>query len=294
MNADQLINVLVTVTLVELMLAIGLGASFREVLSVATSPRAMLQAAVANYVCVPAAAVGLLWLIRAQPLVAAGILCAAVCPGAPYGPPLTAVAKGNTTAAVGLMVMLAASSAVVAPLLLRGLLPIVTDSNSITVDAGRMVGTLLATQLLPLFAGLALREWRPVLAARLLTPANRLSAVLNLAVIVLILAAHFRALAEIRPVGFAAMLALVLSALAAGWLLGMPGSENRKAMAITTSVRNVGVSLVIVTTSFPGTSAVTAALAFALFQTLVMALLAFGSGRAGRPSIDRGGERCLV
>jgi BASS family bile acid:Na+ symporter len=294
MNADQLINVLVTVTLVELMLAIGLGASFREVLSVATSPRAMLQAAVANYVCVPAAAVGLLWLIRAQPLVAAGILCAAVCPGAPYGPPLTAVAKGNTTAAVGLMVMLAASSAVVAPLLLRGLLPIVTDSNSITVDAGRMVGTLLATQLLPLFAGLALRQWRPVLAARLLTPANRLSAVLNLAVIVLILAAHFRALAEIRPVGFAAMLALVLSALAAGWLLGLPGSENRKAMAITTSVRNVGVSLVIATSSFPGTPAVTAALAFALFQTLVLALLAFGWGRTGRPIAAPGGERCLV
>jgi hypothetical protein len=39
-------------------------------------------------------------------------------------------------------------------------------------------------------------------------------------------------------------------------------------------VRNVGVSLVIATGSFPGTKAVTAATAFALFQTLVMALVA--------------------
>jgi BASS family bile acid:Na+ symporter len=50
-------------------------------------------------------------------------------------------------------------------------------------------------------------------------------------------------------------------------------------MAITTSVRNVGVGLVIAASSFPGTPAVTATLAFALFQTLVLAILALGWGR---------------
>ena len=59
----------------------------------------------------------------------------------------------------------------------------------------------------------------------------------------------------------------------------MPGSSNRKAMAITTSVRNVGVSLVIATGSFAGTPAVTATLAFALFQTILLALVALGWGR---------------
>ena len=52
-----------------------------------------------------------------------------------------------------------------------------------------------------------------------------------------------------------------------------------KAMAIATSVRNVGVSLVIATSSFPGTQAVTAALASALFQTILMAIVALGWGR---------------
>ena len=279
MTVDQLINVLVTITLIELMVTIGLGVTFAQVIGVAGNRRLVAQAALANYVCVPAAAVGLLLLFRAQPLVAAGILIAAVCPGAPYGPPLTAIAKGNVAVSVGLMVILAGSSALVAPLLLYWLLPFLSHSDSLNVNSARMVLTLLVTQLLPLFVGLTVRQWAPNLAPRLLKPANLLGMVLSLSVIGLILVVHFQTLMAIRPTGFAGMLALVLAALAAGWLLGTPGSGNRKAMAITTSVRNVGVSLVIATGSFPGTAAVTATLAFALFQTIVMALVALGWGR---------------
>jgi BASS family bile acid:Na+ symporter len=279
MTMDQLLNVLVTITLVEMMVAIGLGVAYADLVAVARDWRLLAQAALANYVCVPAAALGLLLALEAKPMVAAGFLVAAVCPGAPYGPPCTAMAKGNAAVSVGLMVVLAASSALVAPLLLRWLLPVVSGGDSLKVDAAKMVVTLLATQLLPLFAGLAVRHWRPSLAARLLKPANRLSAVLNVSVIGLILVVQFETLMSIRPIGFAGMLALVLTALTAGWLLGMPGSANRRAMAITTAVRNVGVALVIATGSFPGTPAVTATLAFALFQTIVLALVALSWGR---------------
>jgi bile acid:Na+ symporter, BASS family len=279
MTTDQLINVLVTITLIEMMVAIGMGVTAADVIGVARNWRLVAQAALANYVCVPAAAVGLLLLFRAEPMIAAGFLIAAVCPGAPYGPPFTSLAKGNAAAAVGLMVVLAATSALLAPLLLFALLPWVSGSDSLSVPAGQMVVTLLLTQLLPLCAGLAVRHWRPGVAARLLKPANRLSTVLNLSMLGLILAVHYPVLAAIRPRGYVGMLTLVVTALAAGWLLGLPGSGNRKALAITTSVRNVGVSLVIATSSFPGTPAVTATLAFGLFQTVVMALVALGWGR---------------
>lgn len=279
MSLDKLISLLVTVTLIEMMIAIGLGVTLAEMISVVRNRRLLAQAALANYVCVPIAAVGLLLLFRAQPMVAAGFLIAAVCPGAPYGPPFTALAKGNVAASVGMMVALAGSSAVLAPLLLGVLLPWM-GGESLRVDAGKMVVTLLVTQLLPLCVGVAIRQWRSDFAAALLKPASRLSAVLNLSVIGLILAVQFQSLTAIRPVGFLGMLALVLAALVAGWVLGLPGSGNRKAMAITTSVRNVGVGLVIATSSFPGTPAVTATLAFALFQTVVMALVAVGWGRS--------------
>jgi predicted Na+-dependent transporter len=75
------------------------------------------------------------------------------------------------------------------------------------------------------------------------------------------------------------MFALVAAGVAAGWLLGGLRSADRKAMVMATSVRNVGVTLVIATASFPGTPAVTAATAFGLFQTILMALVALGWGR---------------
>ena len=120
---NRLINLLASITLFEMMAAIGLGVKSADVLRVATDWKLVTKAFLANYVCVPAAAVGLLILFHADPYVAAGFLVAAVCPGAPYGPPFTGLAKGNVVVSVGLMVILAGSSALMAPLLLRLLLP---------------------------------------------------------------------------------------------------------------------------------------------------------------------------
>ncbi len=213
---------------------------------------------------------------------AAGFLIVAVCPGAPYGPPFTAIAKGNVSAAVGLMVILAGSSAVLAPALLFFLLPLMGGGGTLSVDAGRILITLLMTQLLPLCIGLFIRHRRPDTAARLQKPFTQLSKVLNLLVLGFILVVQFHVLSAVRPRGFAGMIALLVLSLAAGWLLGGRESANRKAMAFATSVRNVSVSLVIATGSFPGSPAVTAVLVYGIFQTLASAVIALGWGKLSR------------
>jgi BASS family bile acid:Na+ symporter len=292
MTAEQLnrlINVLASVTLFEMMVTIGLGVTFAEMACVAKDWRLVGRAALANYVCFPAVAVGLLLAFRADPLVAAGFLIAAVCPGAPYGPPFTALARGNVVVAVGLMVLLAGSSAILAPLLLGVLLPRVSGDTAVRIDAGDMVGTLLVAQFLPLCIGLAVRHRYPAAAAKLKRPAGLLSTVLNVTLLALILTVQFQMLIGIPARAFAGMAALVAAGLAAGWLLGGPGRETRTAMALATAVRNVGVSLVIATKSFPGTPAVTAATAFAIFQTALLALVALGWGRLS--SAPGGGTR---
>jgi BASS family bile acid:Na+ symporter len=279
MTIDQLISVLASVTLFEMMVAIGLGVTFADVLGVARNGWLLARAALANYVCVPAAAVGLLLWFHAPPLVAAGFLIAAVCPGAPYGPPFTGMARGNVAVAVGLMVVLAGSSALLAPLLLYFLQPVTTGSQSLEIDVGKMIVALLLTQLLPLCVGLLVRQRRPALAERLKRPANLLSLALNLALLGTIVVAQFPMLRAIPPHAFGGMLALVFAGAAAGWLLGGRSKDTRTAMTIAAAVRNVGVGLVIATASFPGTEAVTAATAFGLFQTAVMALAALAWGR---------------
>ena len=54
----------------------------------------------------------------------------------------------------------------------------------------------------------------------------------------------------------------------------MPANARRKAMTLATSLRNVGVGLVIATGAFAGTPAVTATLIYGLFEVLGSLLLA--------------------
>ena len=279
MTLDRFINLLAAITLFEMMATIGLEATISEIAAVARDWRTVIRAGVANYVIVPAAAVALLFAFHAAPLVAAGFLIAAVCPGAPYGPPFTGMARGNVALSVGLMMILAASSALLAPLLLRLLLPVVSGDHPLEINATKMLATLLGGQLLPLCLGLFMRHRWPALAGRLEKPGRRLSLLLNVALLGTILTVQFDALIAIPARAFAGMTALVLGGLAAGWLLGGRGSGERTAMAMATAVRNVAVTLVIAVASFPGTPAVTAATAFGLFQTILVALAALAWGR---------------
>jgi BASS family bile acid:Na+ symporter len=281
MSLDQAINLLATVTLIEMMITIGLGVTTAEILGVARNWQLVIRALFASYVCVPVVAVLLLYVLGSAPMVAAGILIAAVCPGAPYGPPLAGLAKGNVVTAVGLMVVLAASSAALAPLLLMLLLPVVAGSESLQINVVKLVGILVLSQFLPLVGGVWLRAKWPGLSERLKGPAGKVCLVLNLMLLVLILSAQFTMLLRVRPAGYLGMFCLVMAAALAGWLLGDSESGGRKTLSISTAVRNVGVALVIATSSFPGTPAIAATTVFAIFQTLLMALVALAWGRVG-------------
>src|SRR5262245_21920150 len=274
MSVDRLINLLVTITLVEMMVTVGLRVTFKEIADTARDWRLVVGGLVANYVAVPAAAVLLLLLFQAPPLVAAGFLILAVAPGAPFGPPFAAIARANVPLAVGLMVILAGSSAVISPLLLKLLLPWLAGSGAVQIDPLGLVVTLLLTQLLPLLGGLLVRHWRPELAAKLLGPCELVSKILNLGIAALILVTQFHMLMEIRLMAFGGMLALLVASLVIGWLAGGSDNESRKSMSLTTALRNAAVGLVIVTGNFPGTPAASAVLAYgivAVFGSLAVA-----------------------
>jgi BASS family bile acid:Na+ symporter len=284
MRIDEVINLLAVITLIEMMVATGLGVKFSDVVRVGKNWSLVVRVLLANYILVPTAAVALLLLFHAKPMVAAGFLVVVVCPGAPYGPPFTGIAKGNVTLAVGLMIILAGSSAIVAPVLLALLLPLVAGKTVVEVNVLKMVGTLLGAQLFPLCVGLWIRHRRPVLADRLRAPARILSVSLNLLTLGVILVAQFRMLLEVQLSGYIGMLCLVIASMAAGWLMGGGPGESPQTTVLTTSVRNVGVGLAIAAGSFPGTAAISSATAYAIVQTTLIALVAVIWGRL-TPSI---------
>jgi len=277
--ADKLINVLAAVTLVEMMISLGLGLNLSTILKLGRNPRLIGRAMIASYLLVPAIAVGLLLLFGAKPMVAAGLLIVAACPGAPYGPPLTNIAKGDVPTAVGLMLILAVTSALFAPLLLRLLLPIVAGNTVPAIDISNLIRTLVVTQLLPLCVGLLVRKYVPRVADKLMRPASIVSFALNLVTLLAVLIVYSSMLASIRARGYLGMFCLLLGCVLVGAAMRGSTANDLKATVISTSVRNAGVSLVVATTSFTGTPAVTSATAYALFQTVAMAGIALLWGK---------------
>jgi BASS family bile acid:Na+ symporter len=287
MSLDRVVNLLVTITLIEMMILTGLRVTFGELARVVGNIGLVTRAAIANYLLFPALAVVLLLVFDPVPMVAAGFLVLAVCPGAPFGPPLAGIARANVPEAVGLMVILAGSSAIVSPLLLMALMPWLVGGADARINLAGMVGALLATQLLPLLVGLLVKHWRPHVADKLTSPLELVSKILNLGVVGLILATQFRMLPDIRPRGFAGMLLLLGGSLLIGWLAGGSKQDSRRTMALTTALRNVGLGLVIVTGNFAGTPAVSAALAYGILEVLGSLLVALWWRRSrGRTDVS--------
>ena len=287
MNTATVVALLNVTALVAIMLAMGMQVKFEAVTASFRPVHRVGLGLIANYALVPAVTVVLLYLFRAAPMVSAGFLILAVCPGAPVGPLATMLARGNVAWSIGMMVILAGLSAILSPALLSILLAQLTPGSDLHIDYLAIVRTLLVAQLLPLAAGLAIHHWLPRLTDRIVRPLSVVANVMLLVLIGLILATQYETLAAIKLRGWTGMSLLFVASLAVGWLCGGTDAAIRKAMAVTTSGRNAAVGLVIVTSNFADTPAVTAVVAYALVSILGTFVGAALLGKVAGAAVDR-------
>jgi BASS family bile acid:Na+ symporter len=284
MTPAQLVNLLTIAGLIAMMLSMGCKVTIDEVAASIRRPRLVAAGLVANFVLVPAATIGLLYVFRPDPLVSVGFLILAACPAAPVGPPFAAIAKGDVPYATGQMVILAGLSAVLAPALLSVSLPRLLPESDLRIDYLAIVRTLLVSQMLPLAAGLGLHRWAPRLTGRIARPIGLLANLLLFGIVALVLVREYESLATIRVRGWLGMFLLLAASLGIGWLCGGPGRARRKALAVTTAVRNAGVALVIVSGNFAETAAVTAVVAYALVSIFATLGCAFALAAVAEPA----------
>jgi BASS family bile acid:Na+ symporter len=266
---------LVNVTaLVAIMLSMGLQVKWQAVRASTRPVLLVVLGLLANYVLVPAVTLGLLPLFQADPMVPAGFFILAVCPGAPIGPPVTGIARGNVPWAIGMMTILAGSSVFLSPALLSVLLAWTAPASDLRIDYFALLRTLLVAQMFPLVVGLSIHHWAERLTQWIARPIGVLANILLLVLVGLIVATQYETLAAIRLRGWTGMNFLLLASLVIGWLCGGPDVAIRKALAVTTAARNAAVGLVIVTSNFAGTPAVTAVVAYSLVS--ILGALGFG------------------
>lgn len=228
--------------------AIGLDSTAKDATHLLHRPGLLLRSVLAMYVLVPLAAFALVKLLTLAPGVEIGLLVLAVSAGAPLLPrKLLRIGDGAYIFSLVLVSSLLAIVVVPAWLALLG-----PQFGSPLEVAPAQVALILAKSfLLPLFAGMLLRAWRPRLAERW---ASRLiggaGAVLTACALTL-LALHWDVLLVARWGGVLALMALVALALAIGHVLGGPAHDDRTALAVACASRHIGIA-VLVAASLPG------------------------------------------
>lgn len=242
---QTLTQLLSVVFIVTTMTGVGLILRVGDITASLGDRRWVLRALLANFVVLPALAVGVSRLLGLDTMLSAALLVLATAPAGPVVIKAAAMAKGDSALAVGLVVSVLTLGVVTQPVVL----PLLLDG--VTVHAGTIVRILLFTVLIPLLLGLALRARAPALAARLQLPLQRVSSISLFLFVTLLPALQWRELVELLSSrAFPAALLFAAACAATGWLLGGPQAGPRRILTLCCSQPNLGAAFVIANQNF--------------------------------------------
>ena len=272
MGASKLLDLLSTAATMAMlsfvassMLAMGAGLTVAQIIEPLHNIRLVALALLANFVLMPLGAVALaktLWLDESLGI---GLLLLGCAAGAPFLPKLAELAKGNLAFAVSAMVLLMVATVGYLPVVLPLLLP------GVTVDPWTIARSLILLMLLPLAAGLALKARYADLAARVKPALDWISNISLILLVLLITAANIDKVLQVFGTrGILAGLLFIALGFGTGWLLGGPGGDSRRVMALATGQRNIAAALVVADQSFSDPKVVVMVIVVAIVGLIIL------------------------
>jgi bile acid:Na+ symporter, BASS family len=247
------------------MLAMGLGLTVGQIIAPLSNARLVVLSVLANFLLMPLGAVALATLLRLDQPLGVGLLLLGTAAGAPFLPKLAQIAKGNLAFAVGLMVLLMVVTVGYLPLVLPLLLP------GVSVNPAKIARSLSLLMLLPLAGALAVKARFADLAARTKPLLDRVSNLsLILLVLLITLANVNNVLAVFGTRGILGGLLFIALGFGLGWLLGGPGMDTRRVLALGTAQRNIAAALVVGSQSFSDPKVVVMVVVVAIVGLLIL------------------------
>jgi bile acid:Na+ symporter, BASS family len=247
------------------MLAMGLGLTVSEIIAPLSNARLVVLSVLANFLLMPLGAVALATLLRLDQPLGVGLLLLGTAAGAPFLPKLAQIAKGNLAFAVGLMVLLMVVTVGYLPLVLPLLL------SGVSVNPAKIARSLFLLMLLPLAGALAVKARFADVAARTKPLLDRLSDLsLILLVLLITLANVNNVLAVFGTRGILGGLLFIALGFGLGWLLGGPGMDTRRVLALGTAQRNIAAALVVGSQSFSDPKVVVMVVVVAIVGLLIL------------------------
>jgi bile acid:Na+ symporter, BASS family len=273
------INLLSYLFVVVYMLSVPLETTRGEIIKALGDFNLMGRALLANFIIIPILGIVIARFFDLPPDIRTGFLLLAMAPGGLLALQFARISNGNRVFAVALLFIFCLLAILITPALVllfffregAGQLPFVW-----------LILMLLALIVVPAIVGRGLQRLIPQHAPKLGLWLGRLSVVIF--IIAAVMAGRYKspAVKLMGTNGIAAIVLLILAAWIVGWFLGGPEIKNRKVLAISSSMRNVGVCMPIATNYFAGTEVFIPMLAFSGIMIPMNMVFALVTGRALR------------
>lgn len=286
MNLTAAILLLLKVSIILSVFAIGLKATVADATSLFRRPGHLLRAFLSMNVLMPAIALAVGAPFDLPPAVKIALVVIAMSPTPPIFPKKALKAGGTEAYTIGLLVAAAALSVVVIPIGMEVLeaitgVPLAMPARSVAV---LVVTTILA----PLVAGIAVRRLASATAERVADPLAVVASVLLAAGVIPIVIGVSQTLTSLVTAGVVLALGgFALAGFVIGHVLGGPEPADRPVLALATASRHPAVALAIAHANFPQQRLASAAVVLYMLLAGVLAALYLAWVTRTRDRVER-------
>lgn len=234
---------MIKLAIAALVFATGLSATREDLFWIWRRPPLLALSFLAMYIMVPLVAIAITQLFDLPRGTKIGLLFVSISAGAPLLPRKLIKFGGDASFAFSLVMATSLAAIITVPAslaLLKPLLPIEADA-----DAMHIAAIILKTFLLPLAAGMMLREFAPNLAERLGDPLMRIAGIALTLGALVVIGFSFRKIIDIGLPTILAFAGFTVAALALGHWFGGPDERHRTSLAVACATRHIGLALLI-------------------------------------------------
>jgi len=268
METESIVRLLTIGSLAGLLMAVGMRLTIRQVVDSLRKSRLALIVTV-NFVIVPVLVLAATKLCGLGTEVSIGMILLAAAPFAPVVPVFTRMAHADLALAAGLTALFPLLSVFLTPFLCQMTLKVIAHAGAVQFNLGQALLVLLATIVLPLGLGMAVRCVALPFARRTLRPVEIFSEVAGAASLTFVTATEWPAIVAVGWRPLAVMTVASELSLLLGYSLGGPDRGARQVIGLGTSNRNIALALLLALQAFRGTKVVAAVVVNGLLLILL-------------------------
>lgn len=271
------------------MVAMGLSLTVRDLVLVIRRPKPLLTGLAAQLLFLPPLAIGFGFLFDSPPVIAAGAIILAACPGGITSNAYVFAARADIALSIGLTAVASFITVFTVPLLTLLALHLHLDRSEVpTLPAGEMMWTLAQLTIVPVAIGMTLRHFRPATAQKLIEPLRVITLVALIVIVVIGTVTAWDTIVANAMTAGVLMTAINLTAMTFGYALGtfmrLPFPQVAS-ITFEVGVQNLSTALFVTFTFLKSPELAIATLVYAFVMKITaMSFVAYVRKRLGAPA----------